>query len=76
MLPRSGYRSFTFRQEGDIKRAMNSQPDKEEAAGTVYNASLPFLKADECERVKRQLSDISQDMKEERQRSRSRGFHM
>ncbi len=55
---------------------MNSQPDKEEAAGTVYNASLPFLKADECERVKRQLSDISQDMKEERQRSRSRGFHM
>ena len=44
---------------------MNGQPDKEEAAGTVYNASLPFLKADECERVKGQLSDIAQDMKEE-----------
>ena len=34
---------------------------------------LPFLKADECERVKGQLSDIAQDMKEERQQSRSRG---
>ena len=40
-------RSFTYRLEGDIKRYMNGQPDKEEAAGTVYNASLPFLKADE-----------------------------
>ena len=59
----------------EIKRYMNGQPDKEEAAGTVYNASLPFLKADECERVKGQLSDIAQDMKEERQQSRSRGFH-
>lgn len=50
--------------------------DKEEAAGTVYNASLPFLKVDECERVKGQLSYIVQDMKEEKQQSRSRGFHM
>jgi hypothetical protein len=55
---------------------MNSQPDKEKAAGTVLTASLPFLKSDECERVKGQLSDIVQDMKEERQQSRSRGFHM
>ena len=55
---------------------MNGQPDKEEAAGTVYNASLPFLKADECERVKGQRSDIAQDMKEERQQSLSRKYHM
>jgi len=40
--------SFTYRLEGDIIRYMNGQPDKEEAAGTVYNASLPFLKVDEC----------------------------
>ena len=72
----SGYRSFTFRQEGDIKRYMNSQSDKEEAAGNVYNASLPFLKADECERIKGQLSYIVQDMKEEHQQNRSRGFHL
>ena len=72
----SGYRNFTYRQEGDIKRYMNGQPDKEEAAGTVYNVSLPFLKADECERVKGQLSDIAQDMKEEQQQSRSRGLHL
>ena len=55
---------------------MYSQPDKEEAAGTVLKASLPFLKVDECERVKGQLSYIAQDMKEEKQQSRSRGFHM
>ena len=55
---------------------MNGQSDKEEAAGTVYKASPPFLKADECERVKGQLSYIVQDMKEERQQSRSREFHM
>ena len=55
---------------------MNGQLDKEEAAGTVYYASLPFLKADESERVKGQLADIDQDMKEERQQNRSRGFHM
>gem|GEM_PF-4253087 len=30
---------------------MNGQPDKEKAAGTVLNASLPFLKADESVRV-------------------------
>ena len=72
----SGYRNFTYRQEGDIKRYMNGQPDKEEAAGTVYKASLPFLKSDERERVKSQLSDIAKDMKEEHQQSRSRGFHM
>ena len=72
----SGYRSFSYRQECDVKRYMNSQPDKDETAGTVLNASLPFLKSDECERVKGQLSYIVQDMKEERQQSRSRGFHM
>lgn len=72
----SGCRSFTFRQVGDVKRYMNSQPDKEEAADNVLNASLPFLKSDECERVKGQLSYIAQDMKEDRQQSRSRGFHM
>ena len=52
------------------------QSDKEEAAGNVYNASLPFLKADECVRVKGQLSYIVQDMKEEHQQNRSRGFHL
>ena len=72
----SGYRSFTYRQEGDVRRYMNSQPDKEEAADTVLNASLPFLKSDEHERVKGQLSYIVQDMKEEQLQSRSRGFHM
>ena len=69
-------RSFTYRLEGDIKRYMNGQPDKEEAAGTVYNATLPFLKADECERVKGQLSDIALGMKEEQQQTRSRGLYM
>ena len=72
----SGYSSFTYRQKGDIKRYMNSQPDKEEAADTVLNASLPFLKSDEHERVKGQLSYIVQDMKEERQQNLSRRFHM
>ena len=55
---------------------MNSQPDKEETDDTVLKASLPFLKSDECERVKVQLSYIVQDMKEERQQNQSRGFHM
>ncbi len=55
---------------------MNSQPNKEEAAGTVLKASLPFLKSDECERVKDELSGIVRDMKEERQQTRNRGFHM
>lgn len=55
---------------------MNGQSDKEEAAGTVYNASLPFLKGVECERVKGQLSAISKDMKEDRIQSRSCGFHI
>ena len=72
----SGYRSFSYRQECDVKRYMNSQPDKEEAAGTVLKASLPFLKSDENERVKGQLSYIVQDMKEERQQSLSRRYHM
>ena len=72
----SGYRSFTYRQECDVKRYMNSQPNKDEAADTVLKTSLPFLKSDEYERVKGQLSYIAQDMKEERQQSRSRGFHM
>ena len=43
----SGYRSFSYRQECDVKRYMNSQPDKEEAADNVLNASLPFLKSDQ-----------------------------
>ena len=55
---------------------MNGQSYKEIAADNVLQASLPFLKSDECERVKGQLSSIVQDMKEERQQSRSRGFHM
>ena len=54
---------------------MNSQPDKEEAADIVLNASRPFLKADESERVKGQLSYIVKDMNEEQKQSRSRGFH-
>ena len=72
----SGYRSFSYRHECDVKRYMNSQPNKEEAAGTVLKASLPFLKSDECERVKGQLSYIVQDMKEEHQKSQNRGYHM
>ena len=72
----SGYRSFSYRQEGGVRCYMNGQPDKEEAANTVLNASRPFLKSDECERVKGQLSYIVQDMKEECQQSRSRGFHI
>ena len=72
----SGYRIFSYRQECDVKHYMNSEPDKEKAAGTVLNASLPFLKSDECEKVKGQLSYIVQDMREERQQSQRRGFHM
>ena len=72
----SGYRSFSYRQECDVRRYMNSQPDKEKAAETVYNASLPFLNREECERVKGQLSAISKDMKEDCQQNRNRGFHM
>ena len=72
----SGYRSFSYRLEGDVRRYMNSQPDKEKAAGTVFNASLPFLKSDEHERVKGQLSYVVQDMKEKRQQNQSRGFHI
>ena len=71
----SGYRSFSYRQECDVKRYMNGQSDKDEAANIVLNASRPFLKADESERVKGQLSYIAQDMKEEHQQNRSRGFH-
>ena len=72
----SGYRSFSYRQECDVRRYMNNQPDKDEAANAVLNASHPFLKADESERVKGQLSYNVQDMKEERQQGRNRGFHM
>ena len=61
---------------GDVKRYMNGQSDKDEAANAVLNASHPFLKADESERVKGQLSYIVQDMKEERQQTRSRGVHI
>ena len=71
----SGYRSFSARQEGDVKRYMNGQPDKDKAADEVFNASRPFLKADESERVKGQLSYIVKDMNEEHQQNRSRGFH-
>ena len=69
-------RSFTYRLDDDIKRYMNGHSDKEEAADTVLNASLPFLKSDEHERVKGQLSYIVQDMKEEKQQNLSRRFHM
>lgn len=69
------YFSRTLHQEGDVRCYMNGQPDKEEAANTVLNASRPFLKSDECERVKGQLSYIVRDMKEECLQSRSRGFH-
>ena len=72
----AGYRSFSYSQESDVRRYMNGQPDKNEAAITVLNASRPFLKANECERVKGQLSYIVQDMKEERQQTRGRGLHM
>ena len=72
----SRYRSFSYRQEGDIKRYISGQPDKEEAADTVYNALLPFLKVDECERVKGQLADIAQDMKEGLRQNQRRRFHM
>ena len=72
----AGCRSFSYSQESDVRRYMNGQPDKNEAAITVLNASRPFLKADEHERVKGQLSYIVQDMKEERQQSLSRRFHM
>ena len=71
----SGYRSFSARQEGDVKRYMNGQPDKDKAADEVFNASRPFLKADKSERVKGQLSYIVKDMNEEQKQSRSRGFH-
>ena len=71
----AGYRSFSYRQDCDVRRYMNGQTDKDEAANTVLNASRPFLKANEYERVKGQLSYIVNDMKEEQQQSRSRGFH-
>jgi len=67
---------FSARQEDDVKRYMDGLPDKDKAAYEVFNASRPFLKGDECERVRGQLSNIARDMKEERQQSRSRGFHM
>ena len=72
----AGYRSFSYRQDCDVRRYMNGQTDKDEAAITVLNASRPFLKANEYEHVKGQLSYIVQDMKEERQQTRSRGVHM
>ena len=46
----SGYRSLTYRPKCDVKRYVNSQSDKGEAAGLVLKSSLPFLKSDECER--------------------------
>ena len=55
---------------------MYSQPDKEKAARTVLKASLPFLNREECERVKGQLSAISQDMKEDCLQIRNRNIHM
>ncbi len=76
VVEKQGIINFMFRQEGDIKRYINGQPDKEKAAGTVYNASLPFLKVDECERVKGQLADIAQDMKEGLRQNQRRRFYM
>src|SRR5574344_1920876 len=38
----SGYRRFSYRQECDVKRYMNGQPDKDEAANIVLNASRAF----------------------------------
>ena len=72
----AGYRSFSYRQDCDVRRYMNGQPDKDKAADEVFNASRPFLKADESVRVKGQLSYIVQDMKEEHQQTRSRGLHI
>ena len=72
----SGYRSFSYRQEGDVRRYMNGQLDKDKAADEVLIASRPFLKADESERVKGQLSYIVRDMNEECQQTRCRGFHI
>ena len=72
----SGYRSFSYRQEGDVRRYMNGQLDKDKAADEVLIASRPFLKADESERVKGQLSYIVRDMKEECQQTMCRGFHI
>ena len=71
----AGYRSFSYRQECDVRRYMNGQPDKDKAADEVFKALRPFLKADESERVKGQLSYIVKDMNEEQKQSRSRGFH-
>ena len=53
----------------------NAVIDYVQATDEVLNASRPFLKADESERVKGQLSYIVQDMKEEHLQSRSHGFH-
>lgn len=72
----SSSRRFTYRQEGDIKRYMNGQPDKEKVAETVYNASLPFLNREECERVKGQLYAIAKDMKEDCLQARNHNIHM
>lgn len=72
----SGYRSFTYRQKCDVKRYMNSQPDKAETAGTVLNSSLSFLKSVECERVRGQLSYIVQYMKEKSQHPQILRFHI
>ena len=58
-----------------------------DSAAFYTDKAIPYLKdyknvvgenihADECERVKGQLSDIAQDMKEEQQQSRSRGLHL
>ena len=76
MLLRLAHRTFTYRQDYDVRHYMNGQTDKEEAAGIVLKALLPFLKADECVRVKGQISDIAKNMKEEHQQNQSRGFHI
>lgn len=60
----SGYRSFTYRPKCDVKRYVISQSDKGEATGMVLKSSLPFLKSDECERLRGQLSYIVLYMKE------------
>lgn len=68
--------SFSYRQEGEVKRYLNSQTDKKQGAQTILAYSLPFLNADDCKKVQHQLDCVVEDMTEEQQQSRSRGFHL
>ena len=69
-------KDFLERLVGRSVDIIRNHKNKDVAAGTVLKASLPFLKSDECEKVKGQLSYIVQYMKEERQQNQSRGLHM